>query len=196
VLHTAKTAEPSEKFYIFHQGHLWKSANIEEGSSPTEYSVIAASHPKQNPRIMSKVVGESVNYALWEANSEVTANEIRIIHDAPNLIQTPTRNFGIDMNKPKDITVGDTRAGVNLPGTTAIALDQLITKSGGEPICPIGASAIRDDNLSSGRSTPQMLKKWPYQQCLIKDWNNDREPRLNAFLQIACQTAIGQSHLC
>jgi len=36
--------EPAEKFYIFHQWHVGKSANIEEGRSPAEYSVIAASH--------------------------------------------------------------------------------------------------------------------------------------------------------
>jgi hypothetical protein len=44
VLDTAKAVEPSEKFYVFHQRHLGKSANIEESSSPAEYSVIAASH--------------------------------------------------------------------------------------------------------------------------------------------------------
>jgi hypothetical protein len=41
---TAKAVEPSEKFYVFHQGHLGKSANLKEGSSPAKYSVIAASH--------------------------------------------------------------------------------------------------------------------------------------------------------
>jgi hypothetical protein len=177
--------EPAKKFYIFHQWHVGKSANIEEGSSPTEYPVIAASHPKQNPCIMSKVVGESVNYALWEANSEVTANEIRIIHDAPNLIQTPSRNFGIDMNKPKDITVGDTRAGVHLPGTTAIALDNLITKSGSEPICAIGASTVCNNVLSFRRSLAQVLKKRSYQRRFVEYRNNDRNLHSSRFTKLS-----------
>jgi hypothetical protein len=99
---------------------------------------------------------------LWEANSEVTANDIRIIHDARDLIQTLQWQFRVDMDKPKDLPARGARAGIHLPATTAIARDKLITKSGGQPICPIGASAIRDDNLSSRRSIPQMLKKWSY----------------------------------
>src|SRR5438132_10237298 len=100
------------------------------------------------------------------------------------------------MNKPKDVTACSRGAGIHLHGTTAIALDKLIAKARGEVDRAIGASTVRDNYLSSGRSLAQMLKKWPYQQRLIKDRNNDRELRSNAFLRIACQIAITRSHLC
>ncbi|HEY8649976.1 MAG TPA: hypothetical protein VIL70_03585, partial [Chthoniobacterales bacterium] len=65
-----------------------------------------------------------------------------------------------------------------------------------EPICAIGASAVRDNNLSSGRSLSEVLKKCSYQRRLVEYRNNDRELRSNAFLQIAWQMAITRSHLC
>jgi hypothetical protein len=119
---TTTAVEPAEKFYVFHQRHLWKSANLEEGSSPAEYAVIAASHSKQNPCIMSKAVGESINQASWKANSEVTANDVGIIHDMRNLIQTSLWDFSVDMYEPKQVAVGGARPGVHLPGTAATAL--------------------------------------------------------------------------
>ena len=131
---------------------------------------------------MSKAVRESINQASRQANSEVTANDIRIIHDAPDLIQTLEWQFRIDMDKPKDLPARGARAGIHLPATTAIALDKPITKSGGEPICAIGASAVRDDNLRFRRSLAEMLKKWSYQRRLVQYRDNDRELRPNAFL--------------
>ena len=87
-------------------------------------------------------------------------------------------------------------AGIHLNGTTAIALDKLITKTGGEPICTIGASTVRNNNLSFGRSLAEMLKTWPYQRRLIKDRNNDREPRSNAFLRTPKAFGVTRSHPC
>jgi len=40
--------EPAKKFYVFHQRHLGKSANVQEGSSSAEYAMIAASHSQQD----------------------------------------------------------------------------------------------------------------------------------------------------
>jgi len=135
--------------------------------------VIAASHSKQNPCIMSKAVGKSINQASWEANSEVTPSEIRIIHDMRNLVQTSLWDFRIGMHKPKQVAAGGARPGVHLPGTTAIALDQPITKSGGEPICSIGASTVGNYDLRFRRSLPKVLKKRLYQPCLVKNRDDD-----------------------
>jgi hypothetical protein len=165
--------EPAEKFDIFHQRHLWKSANLEEGSPPTEYAVIAASHSKQDPCIMSKAVRESINQASWEANSEVTANEIRIIHDVRNLVQTSLWNFSVDMYEPKQVAASRAGAGVHLPGTTATALHQPITKSGGEPSSAIGATPVCNYDLRFRRSLAKVLKKRPYRGRFVKDRNDD-----------------------
>ena len=102
--------EPTIKFYVFHQWHLGKSAYIEKGTSPAEYSVIAAAHSQQNARVMGEGVRESVNQALRQANSEVTANDIQIVHDVGDLIQTLQRQSCIDMDKPKNLPPrGDAR---------------------------------------------------------------------------------------
>ena len=176
--------ESAKKFYIFHQWHVGKSANIEEGSSPAEYPVIAAAHSQQNSCVMSKTVREPINQASRQANSEVAANDIRIIHDARDLIQTLQWQSSIDMDKPKDVSVRSARAGIHLPGTTAIALDNLITKSGSKPICAIGASTVCDNDLSFRRSLAQMLKERSYQRRLIEYRDDDRELHSNDFRQI------------
>jgi hypothetical protein len=151
--------ELAKKFCVFHQRDIGKSANVEEGSSPAEDAVIAASHSQQNASVMSQAVCQSINQTWRQANSEITANDLWMIHDAPDLIQTLQWQSGIDMNKPKDLPARSTRAGVHLPGTTAPALNEPITKSGGESICAIGASAVRDNNLGFCRSLAEMLKK-------------------------------------
>ncbi|HZA38208.1 MAG TPA: hypothetical protein VE486_03625, partial [Candidatus Baltobacteraceae bacterium] len=162
---------------VLHQRHVGKSANFEEGSSPAEYAVIATSNSKQNPCVMSKAVRESINKASRQANSEITANDIRIIHDARDLIQTLQWQLSIDMDKPKDLPSRGMRAGVHLFETTGNTLDQPITKSGSEPSCPIGASPVRDNNLGFWRSPAEMLKKWSYQSRLVEYRDNDRDLR-------------------
>jgi len=99
------------------------------------------------------------------------------------------------MDKPKNVTARSARPGIHLYGPIGLASNKLIAKARGEVDRAIGTSAVRDNNLSSGRSLAQMLKKWPYQQRLIKNRNNDRELRSHAFLRIASQLAITQSHL-
>jgi hypothetical protein len=44
VTNASVVVHSSKKFYVFHQRHLGKSANIDEYSSPAENAVIAASH--------------------------------------------------------------------------------------------------------------------------------------------------------
>jgi len=144
---------------------------------------------------MSKAVREPINQSSRQANPEVTANDIRVIHYPPDLIQTSQWQFRIDMDKPKDVTARSTRTSIHLYCPIGFVSNKLITKALGEVDRAIGTSAVRDNNLSSGRSLAQMLKKWPYQQLLIKNRDNDRELRSHAFLRIACQMAITRSHL-
>ncbi len=100
------------------------------------------------------------------------------------------------MNKPKDVTVRSARTGIHLYRPITLAFNELIAKACGEFDGAIRTSAVRDNNLSFGCSLAKMPKEWLYQQRLIKHRNNDRELRSNAFLRIACQVAITQSHLC
>jgi hypothetical protein len=151
--------EPAQKFYVFHQRHLGKSANIDEYGSPAKNAVIAASHPQENACVMSKAVRKSINQAARQANSEVTTNDLRVIHDAVNLIQTSLRDFSVHMHEPKHVAAGSARAGIHLHGSIGLASNKLIAKARGEINRAIAASTVSDDNLSSGRSLAQMLKK-------------------------------------
>ena len=72
------------------------------------------------------------------------------------------------MEEPKQVAVGGPRADIHLPATTALALDELIAKSGGELSRVIGAPAIHDNDFSFGCPVAQMPKKWPYQRCFVK----------------------------
>jgi hypothetical protein len=85
---TATAAEVAEKFYVFHQRHFWKSADVEEDASSAEYAVIATSHSQENACVMSKGVSQPVNQTSRQANSEVAASNTRISHDPTDLIQT------------------------------------------------------------------------------------------------------------
>jgi hypothetical protein len=124
--------EPAKKFYVLHQWHVGKSANVEEGSSPAENAVVAASHSQQDSCVMSKAVSKSIDQASRQANPEVTASQLRISHDIRNLIQTSQWDLSINMQEPKHIAAGDARPSVHLPGTTALALDEPIAKSSSE----------------------------------------------------------------
>jgi len=154
--------ELAHKSNIFHQRHIGKSANVQEDSSSAEYAVIAASHSKQNACVMRKTIRESINQPFRQANPEVTANDIRIIHYSPDLIQTSQWQFSIDMDEPEDITARSARSGIHLYGPIGLASNKLVAKARGEVDRAIGTSAIRDNNLSFGCSLAQMLKKWPY----------------------------------
>jgi hypothetical protein len=174
--------ELAKKFCVLHQRDVWKSANVEEDSSPAENAVIAASDSQQNACVMSKAIRQSIDRASGEADPEVTANDIRISQDMRNLVQTSQWDFSINMQEPKHTAAGGARAGIHLPGTTAPALNEPIAKSSSESICAIGASAVRDNNLGFWRSLAEMLKKWSHQRRLVEYRHNDRDLRPNAFL--------------
>jgi hypothetical protein len=135
--------------------------------------MVAASHSQQNPGVMPKSVGQPINRAWWQANSKITASDVRIIQYARDFIQTPMRNFGIDMHEPEHFATRSTSTHVHLHGPIGFASDELIAKAHTEISCVIGASAVGDNNLRFWRSDAQMLKKWAYEWRLIKDWHND-----------------------
>jgi hypothetical protein len=154
--------ELAHKSNIFHQRHPGKSANVQEDISPAEYAVIATSHSQQKACVMRKAIRESINQPLRQANPKKTANDIRVIHYAPDLIQTSQRHFNIDMDEPKDVTERSAGTGIHLYGPIGLASNKLIAKARGEIDRAVGTTAVRDNNLSFGRSLAQMLKKWPY----------------------------------
>ena len=155
--------EQAKKFHVFHYRHVWKAANVEEYSAPAEYSVVATPHSQQDPGVVRKTVRQSINSSLRQANSKITASDIRIIQYARDFIQASVRHFGIDMHEPKDVTVRGTSARVHLDRSIALAYDNLIAKAGREISRVIGASAVGDNNFRFWRSVTQMLKKWAYE---------------------------------
>jgi hypothetical protein len=142
--------ELAHKSNIFHQRYLGKSANVQEDSSPAEYAVIAASHSQQKACVMRKAIRESINQPLRQANPKKTANDIRVIHYALDLIQTSQWQFHIDMDEPKDVTARSTCTGIHLYGPIGLASNKLIAKARGEVDRAIGTSAVGDNNLSFG----------------------------------------------
>jgi len=132
-----------------------------------------------------EAIRQPINQASRQSNPEITANDGRIIHDVPDLIQTLRWQLSIDMDKPKDLPACGARAGIHLPPATAIALDKLITKSSSEPICAIGASAVCNDDLRFRRSFAQMLKEGSYQRHLVEYRNNDRNLHSSRFTKLS-----------
>src|SRR6266567_1713999 len=65
----------------------------------------------------------------------------------------------VHVDEPKHVAAGNARAGIHLHGSIGLASNKLIAKARGEINRAIAASTVSDDNLSSGRSLAQMLKK-------------------------------------
>jgi len=78
--------QPAKKFDIFHQRHNGKSANTNKRSSTTEDSMIAASYSEQHACVMRETVRQPINQPSRQANPEIAAYNIRIVHDARDLI--------------------------------------------------------------------------------------------------------------
>jgi hypothetical protein len=135
--------------------------------------MVAAPHSQQNPSIMRKTVGESINPASRQTNSKVTTRDLWITHDALDLIQTFPRNFGINMHKPKDIAARGAATSVHLYCSITPGHDKLIAKIPREISRAIGASTICDNNLCPRRPRAKLVEKWPYHRRLIIDRNND-----------------------
>jgi hypothetical protein len=174
VQHATAALKEAKKFHVFHQGHFWKAADLEEGSPSTKYAVVATTHSQQNSGVMRKAVGQSINRVSRQANTKVASRDLWITQDALDLIQATPWNFSIDMHKPKDVAARGVATSIHLYCPVASGLNDLITKARAEGNCVIGASAVSDDNFSAGRSLTQMSQKRPNQRCLIEYRNNDR----------------------
>jgi hypothetical protein len=80
-------AESPKKFHVFHERHVWKSPGGNKRCSPAEHSMIAASHPEQESRVMRKAIRQSVySRRGWQADPKKTATDFWIAHYATNLI--------------------------------------------------------------------------------------------------------------
>jgi hypothetical protein len=112
-------------------------------------------------------------------NPEVAADNARIVHNAPNLVQALHWHFNIGVNKPEDLSVRGIRAGVHLPGPTALAPNELIAGARCKLSRAIDTFAVDHNDFGSGRPLAQMLEKRAYQWRLIINWNNDRNPHSN-----------------
>jgi len=146
--------------------------------------MVTTSHSQQDPGIMRKAVRKSINGASRQTNSKKTSRYLWVIHDLLDLVQTSPRNFGIDMDKPKNVAMCGTCPSIHLHGPIGFTPDELIAKAHTEISCVIGASAVGDNNFRFCRSVPQMLKKWSYKYRLIKDRDNNRDLRLSTFHQL------------
>lgn len=105
---------------------------------------------------MRKAVSQPINRAPRQANSEITASDARIIHDSLDLIQTSPWNFGINMDKPKDVAVRSPRTSIHLYRPTTLAYDKLIAEAPSEVGRAVGTSTVCDNNLRSRRALAQM----------------------------------------
>jgi hypothetical protein len=137
--------------------------------------MIAAAHSEQHACVMRETVRQPINQASRQTNPKVAPDNIRIVHDARDLIQTLQWHFDICVDKPKDLPVRGVCPGIHLRSPTPLALNKPIAKARSEISGAIGTFAIGDNNFGSGRSFAQMHEKWPYQQYFIKDRNNDRK---------------------
>jgi hypothetical protein len=129
---------------------------------------------------MRKTVRQSIDCVPRQPNSKVAANCVWIVHDTLDLIQTSVRNFGINMDEPKDVAVRGTRTSIHLYCSISGAYDQLIAAARGEFGRAISASAIGNDNFGARRSLMHLLKKWADQRRLVADGNNDGELHLHS----------------
>jgi hypothetical protein len=165
-MHDATPAAKSpKKFHIFHERHVWKSPSVNKPTSPAENSMIAASHPEQEPCVMRKAVRQSVYSRRGrQTDPEETATDFWIAHYASNLIQGFQRYFGICMQKPKDIAACGVRSDIHLLGTAALAAsDNLIAEALCQPVGAVSARAVDDNNFRAAGSFAQVRKKRAYQ---------------------------------
>jgi len=177
VHHATAAAKLPKKLHIFHKRHVWKSASVNKRCSPADNSVVAASHPKQEARVMRKAVRQSIyGRRLRQADPKETATDFWITHYAANLIQRFQRHFGVCMQKPENIAACRVGSGIHLFRPAALAApDNLITQAMRQSVGAVGARAIDDNNFSPTGSLAQIREKRAYQRRFIKDRNNNRD---------------------
>jgi hypothetical protein len=149
-MHDATTAAKSpKKFHVFHKRHVWKSTGVNKRTSPAENSVIAASHPQYESRVMRKAVRQPVYGRRGrQADPKETARHFWIAHYTRNLIQRFQRYFGVRMQKPQNIAACGTGSDIHLLRTAALATpDNLIAEALRQLIGAVSARAIDDNNF-------------------------------------------------
>jgi hypothetical protein len=154
---TAATESP-KKFNIFHERHVWKSSHVKKCCSSAEHSMIAASHPEQEPRVMRKAIRQSVYSRRGrQADPKETATDFWITHYPPNLIQRFRRHFGVRVQKPQNIAACGFGPDIHLFGSTTLtAPDNLIATALRQLIGAVGARAIDDNNFRATCSLAQI----------------------------------------
>jgi hypothetical protein len=177
-MHNATAAAKSpKKFHIFHECHVWKSPSVNKRCSSAEHSMIAASYPDQEPRVMRKAVRQSV-YGRHgrQADPKETATDFWIAHYTPNLVQRFQRHLGVGMQKPQNIAACGIGSNVHLLRTAALAApDNLIAEALRQLVGAVSARAIDDNNFRPTGSLAQIREKRAHQRRLIKDGNNNRD---------------------
>jgi hypothetical protein len=81
--------------------------------------------------------------------------------------------FGISMDKPKDVSARGVCPGIHLSRPIPFAANDPITEACSKINRSIGTSPIGYNNLGSGRSLPQVREKPSYQRGLVENRNND-----------------------
>jgi hypothetical protein len=137
--------------------------------------MIAASHSEQNPCVMRKTVRQPINQPSRQANPKIAADNIRMLHDARDLIQTLQWHFDIRVDKPKDLPVRGMCPGIHLHGTTPLTRNKPIAMTCSDFSGAIRTSAIGNNDFRSGRSLAQVREEASYQRRLVEDGNNDRK---------------------
>jgi hypothetical protein len=173
----AAAAKSPKKFHIFHERHVRKSPSGNKRCSPTEHSMIAASHPEKNSCVMCKAVRQSVyGRRRRQADPKETATDFWIAHYPPNLIQRFQRHIGVCMQKPQNIAVCVIGADVHLFCTATIAAsDNLVAEAFRQLVGTVSARAVDDNNFRPTGAFAQVREKRAYQRRLIKDRNNNRD---------------------
>jgi hypothetical protein len=173
----AAAAKSPKKFHVFHERHVWESTGLKKRSSPTENSMITASHPKQKPRIMRKGVRQPVNSRRgWQADAKETTTDFWILHYAANFVQRFRRHFGVRMQKPEDVAACGFGSDIHLFRTAALVTAyNPIAEALRQLVGAVGARAIDDNNFRRWNSVAQIRKKPAYRWRLIKHRNNDRD---------------------
>jgi hypothetical protein len=179
VYHSAAATQPAKEFYVFHQRHLGKSADLSEYTSTAENSMIAASHPEQNACVMRKIVSQSIQGVCRQSNSEKPAGNAPFSQYALDFRQAFRRHFNIYVQKPKGVASCGACAEVQLLAPIALAHHNLIAKACCQISRSIRASAICNNDFRSRRPLAQMCKKLAYHWRLVENWNNDRDLHAN-----------------
>ena len=137
--------------------------------------MIAASHPEEEPGVMRKAVGKSINKRSRQANPKVTATHCWIAQYAVNLVQARAWHFSVDVQEPENVAACRTSPSVHLCRSAAFASpDKLIAKAFAQSIGAVAACTVDDNNFSFRRALTEMREKLAYQRRFIKHRNNDR----------------------